>query len=274
MNIERSPFIQLDRDQLPFCEIHRRFAQTPPGQRLDQNTRWGRFQPPHISNQEWINYLGFDANNLEHCRLTYGLTTWFINQQNQSDYPIKFNSNDQDILKLTALTHDWPEGITKNGDVNYEAKTKQDEQAELDVISTAITDIIGQSYEATEFSTQVKKCLEDTSSTLGKAFNCIESIGYLRTALIVWPKSKIIQDRILSQQLQMLTINVFYNSIPKLIKYSESFYPAKKFLSERRDVIDHAFSNMPDSGFDGYQNQKQEKTDRFMTTKTLWTEQI
>lgn len=274
MSVESVPFIQLDKDQLPFCEIHRRFAQTPPGQRLDKNTRWGRFQPPHISNSEWIQHLGFDANNLEHCRLTYGLTTWFINQQNQSDYPIKFDPDDQDILKLTALTHDWPEGITKKGDVNYEAKTQQDEQEELAVISTAITNIVGQSYEATRFSIQVKDCLEDTSSVLGRAFNCIESLGYLRTALIVWPKSQVIQDEILSQQLQMLTINVLYNSIPKLIRYSDSFYPAKKFLLERKSVIDHAFLNMPESGFDGYQDKKTEKINSFMTARRLWNEQF
>lgn len=271
MSIENQGFIMLDKNPVFFNEIHQRFAKTQPGERLSKNTRWGRFQPGHISNEQWINHLGVDANNLEHCRLTYGLAIWFINQQNQSDYSIKFNYEEQAILKLTALTHDWPEGITKKGDVNYEAKTLQDEQEELAVIVSAITGVIGQSYEATEFSYQVKSCLENTSTGLGKAFNCIEAIGYLRTALLVLPQSTTNTDNKLSQQFQMLTGNVLYNSVPRLISYSEEFYPAKKFLSDRKDLITQGF-NMPDTSFDGYGDQKTDKFKRFTAAKTIWQE--
>lgn len=269
MRTESPNFIMLDKDYISFGEIHQRFAQTAPGQRLSQNTRWGRFQPDHISNEQWINLLGFDANNLEHGRLTYGLTVWFINQQNQSDYPIKFNPEEKSILKLTALTHDWPEGITEKGDINYEAKTQQDEETELAVLIPAITSIIGHSYEASELSQEVRNCLKNTSFGLGKAFNCIEAIGYLRTALIVWPQSTTITDDQLSQQFQMLTANVLYNSVPKLIDYSQDFYPAKQFLLSKGKVIDQAF-NMPDDNFNGYGDKKVGKLQQFVAAKALW----
>ncbi|MCW1948869.1 MAG: hypothetical protein KIH89_000235 [Candidatus Shapirobacteria bacterium] len=269
MGIESPNFVMLDKDPVSFSEIHQGFTKTPPGQRLSQNTRWGRFQPEHVSNKEWINHLGVDANNLEHCRLTYGLAVWFINQQNQSTYPTKFNQEEQSILKLTALTHDWPEGITEKGDVNYEAKTEQDEENELSVIVSAITSIIGQSYEANELSHQVRNCLKNTSSGLGKAFNCIEAIGYLRTALLVLPKSTTTTDDRLSQQFQMLTGNVLYNSVPRLITYSEEFYPAKKFLSDRKSMITQGFS-LPDTSFDGYGDQKTEKLKHFAAAKAIW----
>lgn len=269
MSIENQISVMLDKDYLSFSEIHRRFSQTPPGQRLSQNTRWGRFQPEHVSNEQWINHLGVDANNLEHCRLTYGLTVWFINQQNKSDYQIKFDHEEQSILKLTALTHDWPEGITEKGDVNYEAKTQEDENNELSVIVSAITSVIGQSYEANEISHQVKSCLKNTSSGLGKAFNCIEAIGYLRTALLALPQSFTTTDDILSQRFQMLTGNVLYNSVPRLITYSKEFYPAKKFLSDRKNIITQGF-DMPDSSFDGYGYQKTEKLEYFAAAKSMW----
>ncbi len=270
---ENCKTICLDKDQITFGEIHYRFSQTPAGKRLDTNVRWSRFQPSYISNPEWVKLIGYDANNLEHGRLTYGLTVWFINHQNQSDLPTKFNSEEQAILKLTALTHDWPEGFTQKGDVNYEAKTSQDEQEELSIITSAVISSIGDSYESTEIAHQVKNCLEDTKSKLGQAFNCIEAIGYLRTALIVWPQSEKTQDHQLSQQFKMLTNNVFYNSIPKLIHYSDQYYPARKFLLDRNQTIIQAF-NMPESSFDGYGQDKPTKINNFIAARETWNKWI
>lgn len=270
MNIENQNSLMLDKESITFHEIHQRFSETPPGQRLSQNARWSYFQPEYISKPDWISLLGIDANNLDHCRLTYSLTLWFIDQQNQSDYPNKFNYEEKDILKLTALTHDWPEGITEKGDINYEAKTKEDEDNELAVIIPAITSVIGSSHEAQQFACQVKECLKNSGDQLGKAFNCIEAIGYLKTALSVWPQSKTTSDPYLSQRFQTLTGNVFYNSIPKLIDYSKEFYPAKKFLFYKSQIITQAFQ-MPNSIFDCYDGKKRDESiDKFTMAKNLW----
>jgi len=261
--------VHLDKEVISFREIHQRFSLTTGGEKLKKNVRWSAFQPLSVSNSEHQRPFGADANNLEHCRLIYGLTRWAIQIQNSSSYPTKFNLDDQEILDLAGLTHDYPEGLTEKGDVNFKVKTKQDEQNELKLVIPIITGLIGDSYEALELAKQVKNCLGDTSSRLGRFFNSIENIGYLRAALIVWPQIDTINHRHMSRSFKLINHDVLSNNIPSLISYSKDYYPVYKYLSDRKQIITQIF-NTPESYFYGHLNTDQSSSDNFHFAKELW----
>lgn len=265
-------YIQIENDRFFYRDIHKSFSQTDGGKYLSKNIRWGPRKPKQMSNEDWIDIIGYDANNLEHCRLVYGLTRQFIRYQNESNSLIKFDSKEQTILLLTALTHDWPEGLTGNGDRPYEEKTKQDEQDELSVIEEPIINILGRCPSTIKLTAEVKNCLGDISSKLGRAFNIIEALGYVRTALTSWKEFKKTSDIDLKNHLIIITNNVFLNSTPRLFEYSKDYLFVKKFLVDQKELISDAF-NMDDSYLQFYPNDKQSYyRQSFNSSKTIWQE--
>ncbi|MFA6369246.1 MAG: hypothetical protein WCX20_02615 [Candidatus Shapirobacteria bacterium] len=158
--------IEINGQSLKFRNIHKDFSQTTAGNRLNNNPRYKDFIG-ELGIKEWQNILGFDVNNLEHGRLTQGITYCFINHINQSDSKIKFNNEEQKLLLLTAVVHDWPEAFTEKGDISYEIKSDNDEKEELALIEKIITEMLGP--DSLEISIQIKDILEDKNSKLGMA---------------------------------------------------------------------------------------------------------
>jgi hypothetical protein len=279
--------IQIENQLFTFWQIHRQFSQTEGGQYLATNIRWGPRKPKDMANQKWVETIGYDAHNLEHCRLMYGLTRQFIRYQNQSDLPIQFTPEEQTILLLTAITHDWPEGLTGKGDINAEAKNAQDEADELATIEKPIIDILGQNPKSIKLAASVKYCLGNIDSKLGKAFNIIESIGYLRTALISYKKSIQLKDNInLKNRLILIAHNVPSNSIIKIINSSSDYAFVQKYLLDQKDTISQIF-NLDRTTFDLYDQdscqvnsnkipKEQKPSDfyyqKFITTKSAWSQ--
>ena len=261
--------IEINGQSLRFRNIHKDFSQTTAGNRLNNNPRYKDFLG-ELGIKEWQNILGFDVNNLEHGRLTQGIVYCFINNINQSDSEIKFTPEEQKLLLLTAVVHDWPEGYTKNGDISYDKKTDNDEKEELALIEKIITKMLGP--DSLEISIQVKNILEDKNSKLGMTFNAIEKIGYLRTASIAWRKSKNIDEPV-SSNLILLTNNVLLNAIPKTVEYSSVFSPVNDFLQRKSSIISDAFTNMPYSIFDRYETAqaKEKNIIKFDQAKEIWT---
>jgi hypothetical protein len=251
-------------------DIYQRYSESPAGQILSERTRWDRFKPENISNETWIRTLSIDADNFKHCLIVYGITDWFISKQNCSDMPVKFTDEERKLLLFTALSHDIPEGITSKGDVPLEYKTNQDEQKELAVIEQAIIDVLNEDCNRPQIATQVKDCLDrNKPSKLGHAFEAIENIGYFRTAIIAW-KNKDNSDPILATNLKLLTNNVFINSIPKLTEFSKTYFPIKKYLQDRSDIISQAFE-MDQSYFKAYgPDDCNIYYQKFLSVKSIW----
>ena len=263
--------IEINGQSLRFRDVHKDFSQTTAGNRLNNNPRYKDFIG-QLGIKDWQNVLGFDVNNLEHGRLTQGIVYCFINNINQSDSEIKFTTEEQKLLLLTAVVHDWPEGFTKKGDISYERKNENDEKEELALIEKIITEMLGP--DSLEISIQIKNILEDKNSKLGMTFNAIERIGYLRTALIAWKKSKNTNEAT-SSNLVLLTNNVFLNTLPKTIEYSSIFSPVKDFLNSKSKLISDAFTNMPPSIFDNYKIEDQAKNiAKFNQAQNEWNEWI
>jgi hypothetical protein len=269
-SIEIPTSIKINNRDIKFRAIHKDFSQTKPGNRLANNARWPKYQGK-LNNSEWQKMLGFDINNLEHGRLTYGITRSFIKKTNQSESKLNFNQEEQKLLLLTSLVHDWPEGITKCGDVSYDQRTIQHEKEELAVIEKAITDILGP--QSSNISKQIKDILENKNSKLGKTFNIIEKIGYVRTGLISWKKSKNTNKNIFN--LNCLTKDVVSIHIPELIKHSY-YPPVSHFLKNKQNIISEIFSNMPTSVFDRYNpiEEKNKNIAKFNKASDNWTKWI
>jgi len=254
-------------------EIYQKYKESPAGQILSQRTRWNRFKPENISNEAWIKTLSLDADNLRHCLVIYGLTDWFISQQNNSDMSIKFDKKEKNLLLLTALSHDIPEGMTAKGDISLEFKTDQDEQEELALIKKAVIDVLDKDCDRHQIASEVKNCLEDKTSKLGHAFNAIENIGYLRTAIIAW-KNNDTSNPTFAANLKLITNNVLINSIPKLTEFSKIYFPIKKYLHDRSSIVTQAF-NMEQSYFDAYgPESKDNYYQTFLSVKPIWEKWI
>ena len=262
--------IEINGQSLRFRDIHKDFSQTAAGNRLNNNPRYKDFIGK-LKTEEWQDILGFDVNNLEHGRLTQGITYCFINHINQTDSETKFTIEEQKLLLLTAVVHDWPEGFTVKGDISYERKSEEDEKEELALVEKIITRSLGS--DSLEMSNQIKNILEDKHSKLGMAFNAIEKIGYLRTALIAWKKSKN-TDHSTSVNLVLLTNNVLLNSFSKIIEYSYIYPPVNSFIKNKKNLISEAF-DMPLSIFDNYKIEDQPKNiAKFYQAKNEWAQWI
>ncbi len=247
--------ITIGQKDLSFRSIHKNFGQTEIGKKLNDKTRWERYQvkgddPDNkLPNKEWVDIIGQDANNLSHGLLTCGFSRLFINHIIHSNSQIKLNQEEQEIILFTAISHDWPEGVTKKGDVSFELKTEKDEIEELSLIENIITDFLG--HNSLPIARQVKDTLGDPTSKLGKIFNAIEKIGYSQTGLKAWEKRKNFGD-LITPKLTLLSNNVLLNNPIKMIEYSSIYPPIDSFLRNRQNIISNGFTNMPDSIFDLY----------------------
>jgi hypothetical protein len=249
--------------------IHRQFSQTPEGVKLANNTRFSIFQGD-LDNNTWQKLLGYDVNNLEHGRLVYETTRLFIKHMNSSSE--FFNPEEEKLLLLTSIIHDYPEGFTSKGDVNYEVKKEQDEDNELTFINQIIINISGQ--ENLNLSIEIKDILKNKNSKLGQFFNAIEKTGYLRTGLNAWKKSKV-TTKPTSSNLVLLTNNVLLNQIPKLIEYASLYPPVNSFLKRKQKIISETFETMPNSIFDKYKPEDKETYIlKFNYTQTRWSDWI
>lgn len=278
---EKLPTLNIDNQHFTFAQIHQLAKDTPFGFRLSyQQVRWDRFQPDNISNYYWQSpsLIGLDANNFEHGLLTRQNTQTFIEYQNQSNSQIKFDSDEHKILLTLGETHDFGEGITKKGDVNFENKTDQDNKEELKVIEKAITDIIGTGPEAKRLASSVRFYLssEGINTKIGHAFNTIEMIGYLQTAIRTWQKSiSFTKESQISASLQLITNNVFINCLSDLTEASFLYPRVKVVLQNQKHWINQAVT-MPQSIMDQYDQKDKipEYKRKFAKAKSAWNQWI
>jgi len=272
--------LQLDHPQsLPILEIHRSFKEEPAGFRLKyQQVRWSRHKPSHITMYDWQSprLLGRDANNLEHCYLTYQNALNFIDTQNKSDASIKFTPEEQSLLLLMAETHDWGEGVTKKGDINAEFKTSQDEQDELSVLKPTIVSVLGNTPEINQLAEKIIFYLssEAKKTKIGQAFHAIEELGYLQTSLRCWQKAPQFSqtDPILSIKLQIIANSVAMGGhIDSLAQVSQDYPYVKTFLKNNKYLINQVF-DMDKDIFNHYDLPERIETykTKFYQAKSNW----
>ena len=258
------------RSQPRLIEIHEKFEQTDFGKTLAGRVRYDRYKPKDVSNERWVELLGADVNNLTHLTLTYGLAQDFIRTA-QTLQPDFLSSEDEQLLQVAALIHDWAESIV--GDISFGDKTANDEieeqaafeanlasfyKSDLTLINKARTEIV---FDHTG------------KNKLGKVFNAIERVGYLRTALRAG--DHIIRGDAMDcdDGLRWLVADVLSQQPKSLIAYAETLQPVGQYLVNQQDKISLMFEIVAtsDDVFANYPpDQREAKRRQFSESLQAW----
>jgi hypothetical protein len=241
---------------LSFSQIHQNFSATEYGKKLKAGIRYGLFKPVDVSNEEWERHLGPDANNLEHLYETLLLTQRFL-AGNPADH---FTDYEEELLQLTAIVHDW--GEAEVGDINYDLKTKSDEEREMVALKKVMLDVLGPSSEMVYG--QIRLILINPDQGIGPAFNAVERMGYVSTGIKAWEAAKNV-DGVLKQKLLYLGQKVVTQHLVKLFEYSRSYPSVLSFLVGEKRVIDGIVA-------DATENLPQRKEAWFKDAKKTWSE--
>lgn len=252
MNKREIPIdLSADSKKVAFNKIHDDFSETEYGQKLAGNARYDRYKPEDVTLAEWERLLGVDVNNLKHLKLSYGMARQFIKyteelSPDQGEKKIELTTKEKEDLLLAATIHDWAEAIV--GDVSYDFKTKEHEEKEYAELKKMAGGILGENSDEliARIANVTDTVIKDTNSKLGKIFNMIERVGYVRTALRAWEQSKS-EGGDLQTCLQWITYNILCTQILKLVQSSETYPAVAHYLRENKYSIDDAFENMPDS---------------------------
>jgi len=251
-------------------DLHRMFAKTSYGQILAPRVRFGRYCPETVSEEEWRCALGADVNNLEHMRLTYGLTRQFIRYQNTYGEEVLSREDQKDLL-LAATSHDWGESIV--GDVMFDLKTDAVETQEATAIRRIINEMFGNGGEdlPARIEQVISDVVENHDTRLGKMFRVIEQLGYLRTGLNAFDLSQQIDDPDMQTGLQWASSNVLSNQIPSLIDVADQYPAVYFFINENAELITEAFMTIPPSVFSNYEaGEDQKNLCKWADAQNIW----
>ena len=171
-------------------DYYHSFAKTRFGARANTMPRWERFMPYDLDVVSWQERMGADVNNLEHGRLQYGMTRWYIRKSR--DFGVDVSDEDDRALLITAINHDHAEALDGHDDMPSGTKTDLDKLHELTSAFTASVD--GRFYpdlspEAQQEAANLvmlvqapKKPGED--DRLHQLFYASEMLNHLRTSFI------------------------------------------------------------------------------------------
>lgn len=263
--------MQMERRTQPrLIEIHEKFEQTDFGKTLAGRVRYERYKPANVSNDQWVELLGADVNNLTHLTLTYGLAQDFIRNAHALQ-PDLLTDEDEQLLQVAALIHDWAESIV--GDISFGDKTATDEieeqaafEANLASFYNGDTTLINKARTEIVFDHTGK-------NKLGRVFNAIERVGYLRTALragdhIIHGDAADCDDG-----LRWLVADVLSQQQKALIAYAETLQPVGQYLANQHDQISLMFEIIArsDDVFDNYPpDQREAKRLQFSESYQAW----
>ena len=223
---------------LSFREIHERFSATSYGQTLAKNIRYRFFKPPEVSHAEWERLLGPDVNNLEHHWWSERVMRAFLRSHPH------FSREEQEILLLTAVTHDWAEAII--GDIPYGQKTNDEEDDELRLIPQIAEECFGEPLrqpvrQTIEQVLQWKPNLRKTGEgpKLAHAFEVVEQLGFLGTAGRAWDHTRGQGElsELLRGNLQWIGIEIHSAHVPILLRYAETYPAVRRYLLGTRHRI-------------------------------------
>lgn len=237
-------------------ELHRAFAHTEYGETLAGMVRYERYMPEGTPNDEWVALLGADVNNLEHMRLTTGLTHAFIRSMDELS-PGELTEEDRELLPVAAISHDWGEAIVS--DITFSHKTLEDEKKEkkafLSIVSGSLADVSG-----SELVVQAahEVVFDQKKTRRGRMFNAVERVGYMRTALRAHARVETVSDPELVNGLRWIVADVLGNQLVPLVEAAEQLPPIRQYLMHQGERISTAFDSIDDAVFSNYTDAEEE----------------
>jgi len=268
----------LDRQRL-----HDTYAQSPAGEYLSQRARYDAYRPVNTSVEEWQDLLGADVNNLDHMLVTVQVASTFLRLSRMQETPntlAPFSIEDENDLLLAAAIHDWGEGVEGCEDITWRKKSKDDDLREKVAIKEIIKEVStsfsgGDRDEELEVRSQLERVVDEivfnNESRLGRAFDAIERVGYLRTAVRSWREQANVENPDMKDALQWISADVLALHTIPLLSHSQDHFPVLTMLAQNEPYITDAFASMPDSIFEMYDEDEREKMrEKFNTSRSAW----
>ncbi|MEO5690908.1 MAG: hypothetical protein ABIQ64_01855 [Candidatus Saccharimonadales bacterium] len=166
-------------------DYYHAFRQTRFGKRANEMARWWIYLPEGVSLDQWQDVLGADVNNLEHGRLVYGMTKWYIAQSTD------ISPDEQRQLLIAAIIHDHAEALDGGEDLPSGTKTPQQRLDEMCALAEAASDATdsglypSMSDEArAEAVESVIDVVAGNNKKLSDIFQAIEQLTHIRTVFI------------------------------------------------------------------------------------------
>ena len=259
MSVEQQPSL---------LAIHTSFAGTEFGKTLAERIRYEKYRPEGVTNDRWRELLGADVNNLSHLTLTYGLTRSFVRRLGTSQAEL-LSPHEETVLQTAALIHDWAEAIV--GDVSFGDKTTDDDAVERASFEANLAKFY--SGNATELIDEARKdVIFDHASKLGKMFNAVERVGYLRTALRASVYLETGTAPGFENSFLWITADVLSNQIPALVTHAADYGPVSEYLAHQEHLISNAFDQVNDcpSVFENYRETQLTKLAQFDQAEAVW----
>jgi hypothetical protein len=253
--------------------IHECFEETEYGRTLAARVRYERYKPAEVANERWIQLLGADVNNLTHMPLTYGLAQDFIRTADRDQsYPL--DDSEKELLQVAALTHDWAEAIV--GDITFGDKTDEDERAEAAAFDAYLSGFYtGKEAELIQKAREEIIFDHSGDTKLGRVFNAIERVGYMRTALRAHAHLVTDDAQDCENGLTWLVADVLSQQPIPLIEHAKTLPPVRQYLQNQGDIITEAFKSVSSEVFENYPlEQRTLKQDAFGRSYLAWQEWI
>lgn len=253
-----------------FMEIHEEFAKTTFGHTLAGRVRYERYKPHDVSNERWIDLLGADVNNLTHMPLTYGLARNFIRVTDELQ-PGYLSDEEGRLLQVAALIHDWAESIV--GDISFGDKTSGDEVAEQAAFEANMSRFYhGDLTLVNKARTEI--VFDHTGkSKLGRIFNAVERVGYMRTALRAAEHIAAGDASDCDSGLRWLVADVLTQQPRALIRHAETLQPIWQYLGNQQTTITNMFKLVEESTgvFENYiPEQRESRRLQFYDSYAAW----
>lgn len=259
---------------LPFRDIHESFRETSYGKILAENIRYRFFKPPEVSNAEWESILGPDVNNLEHHWWSYRVMRAFLRAH------ADFSQEEQEILLLTAVTHDWAEAVI--GDIPYGQKTGGEEEEELRLIPAIALECFGEHLARPVRQTidQVLRWKPELRKTgegpkLSHAFEVVEQLGFLGTGGRAWAEAGRREglSPVLRENLQWIGLAT-HTHVPILLRYADTYPAVRRYLLGIRhritDVLQRCGPPSPSFPKEALGEQPELLLQRVSETRAAW----
>lgn len=263
--------------------LHDAYAQSPAGENLSARVRYDAYRPVDTSVKEWQDLLGADVNNLDHMLVTVQVASTFLRMSRMQETPntlAPFSIEDENDLLLAAAIHDWGEGVEGCEDITWRKKSKDDDLREKVAIKEIIKEVStsfsgGDRDEELEVRSQLERVVDEivfnNESRLGRAFDAIERVGYLRTAVRSWREQANVENPDMKDALQWISADVLALHTIPLLSHSQDHFPVLTMLAQNEPYITDAFASMPDSIFEMYDEDEREKMrEKFNTSRSAW----
>lgn len=250
--------------------VYESFAHTEYGKKLENSIRYEKYNLGALSNEDWCELLGRDANNLYHMQETYELAERFIDSQNNSD-KAPIDSTSASLVLLASAIHDQAEVFV--GDTSYGDKTSQDEMCERETFERNLT-VMNPGMNALTSNiarSAIRGVIFDPSTSEGELFNAIERTGYLTTALRVATKRHAVVDPQTADGIDWLITDVLLNQMPTLIGYARTYNLPHELLTQNAELVSTLFAAAPDHIFNHYEENCHKKQTDFIKAREKWT---